>query len=149
MYTIRKAIAHDIPGIKHVNEECLAENYDVDTYVKHIELYNMTYVIELTNGDEPDVVGYIMGRIEDDVEAHVTSLAISPDHRNHKLGSRLLVTLLVDAKNRRMKSCSLQVRKGNEHALKLYKRLNFQPIRELSKYYEDGEDGIFMRRQLL
>ena len=149
MYTIRKAITHDIPSIKNVNEECLTENYDVDTYVKHIELYHMTYVVELTNADEPDVVGYIMGRIEDDVEAHVTSLAVAPAHRNNKLGSRLLIALLVDAKNRRMKSCSLQVRRGNDNALKLYKRLNFQPIRELSKYYEDGEDGIFMRRQLL
>jgi ribosomal-protein-alanine N-acetyltransferase len=142
MYKIRKSTAQDISAIDSVNKECLVENYDIDTYVMHIKLYNMTYVATL----DDKIVGYVMGRIEDGVEVHVTSIAVLPTDRGNKLGLRLMTSLLVDAKKRGIKSCSLQVRVGNIVARHIYKRLGFQELRELPAYYADGEDGILMRR---
>lgn len=142
--SIRLATQNDIPDIVRINETCLPENYDMDTYHKHLEIYNLTYVCCDMSGQ---INGYIMGRIEDGVEVHVTSIAVMPDMRGSKLGQRLLLTMLVAAKQKGLKGCSLQVRKSNEAAIHIYKKLGFQPIRDLDNYYGD-EDGVFMRRRI-
>lgn len=145
---IRSATVNDICIIKIINEASLTENYNIDTYQKHIEIYNMTYVIEQMANDKWQPVGYVMGRIDDGIEAHVSSIAVLPTSRGQKFGQRLMLAFLVEAKHRKLKSCSLQVRVGNAVAIHLYKRLGFHAIRELANYYPD-EDGILMRRQLL
>jgi len=144
---IRIATPDDIFDIAKINETSLPENYDLDTYTRHLELYGLTYVVEVLDGDESEIVGYIMGRIEDNVEAHITSIAVLAGSRNSKFGQRLVLTMLVAAKKRGLKGCSLQVRKGNDAAQHVYKKLGFQPIRDLYNYYGD-EDGVFMRRRL-
>jgi len=140
---IRLATHDDIEVIKNINESCLPENYDLDTYTKHLEIYGLTYVLE----SESQIVGYIMGRIEDSVEVHITSIAVLPEARGKMFGQRLVLTLLVTAKKRHLMGCSLQVRKSNDIAQYVYKKLGFQPIRELVNYYGD-EDGVFMRRRI-
>ena len=144
---IRIATPDDILDIIKINEISLPENYDLDTYTRHLELYGLTYVVEVHEADDRLIVGYIMGRIEDSVEAHITSIAVLAGSRNTKLGQRLVLTMLVAAKKRGLKGCSLQVRKGNEVAQHVYKKMGFQPIRDLANYYGD-EDGVFMRRRL-
>ncbi len=144
---IRLATLDDISIIKIINEESMSEHYDLDTYQKHIELYNMTYVIEQLAHEKWQPVGYIMGRVEDKVEAYVTSIAVLATSRGQGFGNRLMLAFLVEAKKRNLKSCSLQVRESNTVAIHLYKRLNFHPVKTLEKYYPD-EDGILMRRRI-
>lgn len=140
---IRIATVEDIIIIKSINNQCLPENYDYNTYENFLTIYNMTYVFI----DNSNIVGYIIGSIEDGVEAHIVSIAVLPDFRKKGFGQRLILALLVDAKKRNLKSCSLHVRVSND-AISIYKRLGFQPIREIEKYYHDGENGFLMRRKL-
>jgi len=144
---IRLATVDDLKTIKSINEQCLPENYDLETYEKLLSIYDMTYVLVCENPQT--IAGYVIGSIEDGVEAHIVSIAVLPEFRNKGFGQRLLLTLLVDAKRKGLKSCSLHVRVSNEQAISIYKHLKFQPIREIEKYYsEDGENGFLMRRQL-
>lgn len=144
MVTIRTAVNADIERISQINNSSMPENYVYDTFAKHISIYKMTFVAEKDNA----IVGYIMGTIEDKVEAHVTSIAVDEASRGMKIGQKLMIHFLLAAKKLRLKSCSLQVRVDNEVALHVYKRLNFQPIREHANYYSDGTAAYFMRRQL-
>jgi len=144
MTTIRVATEKDIEQISEINKASMPENYIYDTYSKHISIYKMTFVAE----KNAIIVGYIMGTIEDNVEAHVTSIAVAESSRGEKIGQRLLLHFLASAKNRKLKSCSLQVRVDNAVAIHIYKQLKFQPIREIEKYYSDGTSAYFMRRFL-
>lgn len=152
MYKIRLATLDDIKEIEAVNKANLSENYDYDTFVKHIELYNLTFVaVSSTNLEiyEMETIhGYIMGRIEDGVEAHVTSLAVNESMRGHGLGKKLLLEFLLEAKRRKLKACALQVRETNTIAQALYKKMGFKSIRLLENYY-GTENGILMRRMPL
>lgn len=90
---IRLATLDDINEIMTMNQANLSENYDYDTFAKHIEIYGLTYVAV-----SETIHGYIMGRIEDNVEAHVTSLAVNESARRLGLGKRLLLALLLETK---------------------------------------------------
>lgn len=144
---IRLATTDDLRTIKAINEKCLPENYDFDTYEKFLSVYNMTYVLVSKLEDKDTVVGYIIGSIEDGVEAHIISIAVLPNFRNKGFGQRLILTLLVDAKKKNLKSCSLHVRVSNAPAISIYKHLGFQPIRALENYYSN-ENGFLMRKKL-
>jgi len=144
---IRLATIDDLKTIKLINEQCLPENYDYGTYEHFLNIYNMTYVLVCENPQK--IAGYIIGSIEDGVEAHIVSIAVLPEFRKQGFGQRLILALLVDAKRKGLKSCSLHVRVSNKPAISVYRHLRFQPIREIEKYYsEDGENGFLMRRQL-
>ena len=150
---IRPATLDDIREILLVNQANLSETYDYDTVSRHIELYNLTYVAVTSTSSEvyemDTVHGYIMGYIEDRVEAHVTSLAVNESARGLGLGKRLLLEFLLEAKKRKLKGCSLQVRDDNKVAESLYKKMGFKSIRILENYYGKNEDGILMRRMPL
>lgn len=152
MIKIRRATLDDVKAIMAINVANLPENYDYDTYVKHIQIYNLTYVAVSQSDSEvyemETMHGYIMGRIEDGVEAQVTSIAVNEASRGSGIGKRLLLTFLLEAKKRQLKGCSLHVRENNKIARSLYEKMGFKAIRILHDYYGTN-DGIFMRRMPL
>ena len=142
----RNATRNDIKALDSLNRAVLPENYDTKTYEMHMELHptlNWVAVSETTQ----QIVGYVLTQVEDKVEAHITSIAVDPNHRRAGIGKRLLINALVSAKKMRLLSCSLHVRVSNEAAIQLYESLNFNKIRVKENYY-DGENAYLMRRQL-
>lgn len=90
------------------------------------------------------VVGYCgMWVILD--EAHVTTIAAHPDHRNRGLGALLLNQMINEAKRRGCIKMTLEVRPSNDHALRLYTKSGFVSHGLRPGYYADtGEDAIIM-----
>ena len=43
---------------------------------------------------------------------------------------------------------TLEVRRSNEYAMKLYNQLRFKEVAIRKKYYEDGEDAVLMALEL-
>ncbi len=76
-------------------------------------------------------------------EAHVTTLAVLPEYRQKGLGKRLLRVLMDYALNKGATKMTLEVRKSNEGALRLYEKLGFA-IRGVRKKYYQGEDAYIM-----
>jgi len=78
-------------------------------------------------------------------EAHIATLATHPDFRRRGVGERLLVEALDSAYNEGARSALLEVRAGNEPALKLYNKLGFETAGRRPHYYKDNhEDAILM-----
>lgn len=142
----RHATKNDIKAIDSLNRAVLPENYDAKTYEMHMELYPMLNWVAVSETTQ-QIVGYVLTQVEDKVEAHITSIAVDPNHRRAGIGKRLLINALVSAKKMRLLSCSLHVRVSNEAAIQLYESLNFNKIRVKENYY-DGENAYLMRRQL-
>jgi ribosomal-protein-alanine N-acetyltransferase len=77
-------------------------------------------------------------------EAHVTNIAVDPAWHRHKIGTRLLLTLMRQALARSCRNVTLEVRVSNTGAQAMYRRFGFAPAGVRRKYYESVEDAIVM-----
>jgi len=78
-------------------------------------------------------------------EAHVTNVAVHPDYRGHGLGKRIMLELMERARSRSATRMTLEVRKSNDVARRLYEKLGFVAKGIRKGYYADlKEDAIIM-----
>jgi ribosomal-protein-alanine N-acetyltransferase len=78
-------------------------------------------------------------------EAHLTTIAISPNYRGQSLGELLLVHTLDYLMGRIIHSYTLEVRSSNTGAQALYLKYGFEILGLRPKYYQDTkEDGLIM-----
>lgn len=78
-------------------------------------------------------------------EAHVTTIAIAEAERRKGIGSRLMVELLTRAQRAGMVCSTLEVRAGNEAAIRMYEKFGYTVTTTRKGYYPDNkEDAIVM-----
>lgn len=78
-------------------------------------------------------------------EAHITTLAVDPEHRGRHIGERLLLALLEEGIRRRASRATLEVRQSNRVAQRLYHKFGFYEASVRKSYYTDnGENAIVM-----
>jgi ribosomal-protein-alanine N-acetyltransferase len=78
-------------------------------------------------------------------EAHVTTLAIAESLRRQGIGEKLMIDLLNKSKEVGMVCSTLEVRAGNEAAIKLYEKLGYKITARRKGYYPDNkEDAAVM-----
>jgi [ribosomal protein S18]-alanine N-acetyltransferase len=91
-----------------------------------------------------EVVGY-GGLICYGDEAHVTNVAVDPMQHRHKIGTRLLYELVVNAIDMGAQAVSLEVRVSNWGAQRMYGRFGFRPVGIRRNYYQElNEDALIM-----
>lgn len=91
-----------------------------------------------------DVVGYA-GMMYTGLESHVTNIAVDPEWHGHKIGTRLLLTIVTEAIARGTESISLEVRVTNEVAQSMYEKFGFSVTGVRKGYYiETNEDAYIM-----
>lgn len=81
-------------------------------------------------------------------EVQIMNVATVPSLRRRGY-ARALLRDVVDAAHGRARSLILEVRRGNEPAIRMYESLGFQGVGVRPRYYaNDGEDALVMRREL-
>ncbi|HWC32392.1 MAG TPA: ribosomal protein S18-alanine N-acetyltransferase [Actinomycetota bacterium] len=90
------------------------------------------------------VVGY-GGLVGYGDEAHITTIAVDPEHHRKKIGTRLMYELVARARELGARAVSLEVRVTNWGAQRLYARFGFRPVGVRKNYYQEtGEDALVM-----
>lgn len=77
-------------------------------------------------------------------EAHISTIATHPQWRRRGLGELLLLNLLYLARAETAVLATLEVRRSNETAQKLYQKYQFAVVGERRRYYRNGEDAMLM-----
>lgn len=78
-------------------------------------------------------------------EAHITTLAVHPEHRREHIGESLLVHNVLDARENSALWLTLEVRVSNEAAQKLYFKYGFRNLGIRKRYYQDNsEDALVL-----
>ncbi len=78
-------------------------------------------------------------------EAHITNVAVSPDHRRNGYGRRIMLESMRAAVTFHATQMTLEVRETNFGAQALYEGLGFQMAGRRKKYYSDtGEDAFIL-----
>ena len=78
-------------------------------------------------------------------EAHITTLAVHPEHRRKRVGEQLLINDIVKARQLQADWMTLEVRVSNESAQRLYGKYSFKSLGVRRNYYQDnGEDALVL-----
>lgn len=140
------------------SEDLLDEIYEVelkcfkDPYPRGLLLYYMRLSGDLfvTCRVGSQLAGYAIGILEDrGKKGHVVSICVDPDHRRRGVGRDLMLLLKDLFRSKGAREIVLEVRVGNEPAIRLYRRLGFEIVDLLRRYYSDGEDAYLMRKRLV
>ena len=130
----------DIPVVAELEREIYPEPWAPRVFFDELAQPNRSYVVALDAAGE--IVGYAgMLRVEED--AHITTLAIDPGARRAKLGTRLMLSLVDEARDAGARHLTLEVRMSNTAAQQLYRRFGFAPV-GLRKNYYRTEDALIM-----
>ncbi|MFP4655067.1 MAG: ribosomal protein S18-alanine N-acetyltransferase [Methanohalobium sp.] len=124
------------------------ENFSEHNPFIYINFYEMNRdgFIVATNGNK--IAGYVVGYQIYENEGRIFTLAVKKRHWGKGIGSELLNAILGIFHKNGLKYASLEVRKSNVRAQKLYSRMDFVPCWVEKGYYSDGEDGVIMKSYL-
>ena len=142
--TIRIAREEDIESMAQLDKICFSAPWSKESFESEIvENARALYIVAIVDNE---LVGYAgMWGILD--EGHITNIAVHPDHRRKHIGEALVSILAKTAEESGIDKLTLEVRKSNEPAKALYKKLGFEAKGLRKGYYEDNnEDAIIMWR---
>jgi [ribosomal protein S18]-alanine N-acetyltransferase len=93
--------------------------------------------------------GYVLTRISaGSTRAELISIAVDPLFRRKGAAAVMLESTLRRLRRRGVARFSLMVKLTNDAARRFYEKYSFVRVRRVPAYYEDGEDGILMSREL-
>ncbi len=130
-----------VDSILLIENECFADPWSRDSIEKELENSFARYVVIKKNNA---VVGYGgMWLILD--EAHITNIAVLEAFRRTGIGKLLVIALIEICKKENITSLTLEVRKSNIAAQRLYTKFGFIPEGIRKGYYaNNNEDAIIM-----
>ncbi len=141
---VRKMKIGDVGSVVDIEQRCFPIPWTKGTFVMEIVSNKLArYCVAEVDGR---VVGYGgMWLIID--EAHITNIAVHPEHRGEGVGKKLVEHLIDEASDTDIHKVTLEVRRSNFIARALYTKFGFEPRGIRPGYYRDnGEDAIIMWR---
>ncbi|MEB3299905.1 MAG: ribosomal protein S18-alanine N-acetyltransferase [Candidatus Sericytochromatia bacterium] len=137
-----RPMAHaDIPALLPIEARCFGDHWTVQSFRDELDQACSTYVVVEIDGE---IVGYAGFWLILE-EAHITTVAVHPDHQGQGLGEQLLVALIDAALEREARWMTLEVRVSNTGAQALYRKYGFESLGRRRGYYQnDGEDALVM-----
>ena len=144
---IRKAKISDLEAIKEIEDESFINPFTKEDLLYEISQNPVSNFLVL----EKDglVVGFIDYWVTFD-SATIDQIAVKKSERNQGFAKILLEKSINDLKELgELSFFTLEVRASNEPAINLYKSFGFQKVTIKEKYYDDGEDAIYMVKGLV
>ena len=127
----------DFPQVLDIEGESFNRPWSVDKFVDFISQPNTSATITTVGGQ---VVGYMLLERIHEVggdRLHIAHIAVSKAHRGKGIGSTMVNSLEGN-------TVTLNMRRSNTKAQRLYYELGFRIVRTLPQHYADGEDGFFL-----
>lgn len=144
---IRKAKISDLDAIKEIEDESFINPFTKEDLLYEISQNPVSNFLVL----EKDglVVGFLDYWVTFD-SATIDQIAVKKSERNQGFAKILLEKSINDLKELgEVSFFTLEVRTSNEPAINLYKSFGFQKVTIKEKYYDDGEDAIYMIKGLV
>ncbi len=139
---IVKMLPEHIDGVMVVENLSFSIPWSRDSFMDEVTIN--TFARYFCAKSNETVIGYAgMWKVFD--EGHITNIAVHPEFRNTGIGSLLMEHLIQAAKGEDITSMTLEVRKGNSAAIRLYEKYNFSVQGVRRGYYADNrEDALIM-----
>lgn len=147
---IREAKQRDVKRFVEIEKSVYNGSAPWSAFAFKYELFNKNGGKYLTGVFNNRVVAFIGSNQLIGSELHLTNFAVDKNYQKKEIGSNMLQAQIEFARNTGVKKISLEVRKSNIFAQKIYHRFGFEVIGEKPKYYnDDHEDAIAMEKVLI
>ena len=129
-------------GVLRIEAQVYPRPWSLSLFMSELALRaSRAYCVARVNGV---VVGY-SGLMLVGEDAHITTIAVDPAWHRQKIATRLMVNLANEARRRRARNLTLEVRVSNAAAQALYHKFGFRPAGIRKNYYvETNEDALVM-----
>lgn len=142
--TTREATINDLDILLKIEMTCFVSPWNEEQLLYELNENPVSnFFIAEVNGQ---VVGFYDYWVTFD-SATISQIAVLPEYRRKGIGSFLLQEIIDDCSAKRVMNITLEVRKDNINAQKLYKKLGFKEILIKTAYYSNGDDAIYMMRK--
>lgn len=141
---LRPATPGDVPAINAIEKGAFPCPWP--EYAFHRELENDLSMLKVLTV-EGKVVGYYDLWVCAD-EGHLLNVAVAERERRRGYGTMLMDDVIAEAQRSGCVRIVLEVRPGNEAAIKIYEKLGFEKVTRRPRYYADGEDADVMVKSL-
>ena len=143
---IRTATVRDLKAIWEIEEASYASPWPKETFFVDITLNaDAKYFVAMI---DRHIVGFIGGWFKEG-KLHIINVATHPSSRGCGVAKQLVQFLIDLARDLKMESAFLEVRRSNVAAQKLYDGLGFVVMGLRPMYYPDNmEDGLLMTKEL-
>ena len=145
-YMIRLLSETDLPELILIEQLTQLAPWSEDTFTQCFKLGSRGWVIEHDNRS----IGFVI-LMQQMGECHILNICIHPDYQHQGFGQQLLVYVLKAAKEKNAGIAYLEVRRSNQHAISLYKKMGFVEIGDRKDYYpakKGREDAILYAKDL-
>lgn len=141
--SIREANSSDVSNIIKNDLIMIGESLGSETIQEHLANSDLMkyYIIETKNNRQ--FIGVISLWIDED-KAQINNFYIINKFQNQGLGKKLMNYIWHEFKSNQIHEVTLEVRKTNVSAIRLYETYGFRQISIRKNYYANGEDALFM-----
>jgi len=150
-FFLDKMTVEDIPEVMRIERRVFSAMWTSGIYRRELTANPWSHyrVLRPTQPALPPILAY-GGVWQMDKSAHIPTIATHPDYQGRRLGSYLLLHLMMLGEKLGCTQATLEVRASNYGAQKLYLRHGFEVAGIRYHYYNDnGEDAIIMTRPTL
>ena len=138
--TVASMKKEDVPSVALLERECFASPWSENTLLEETE--NPTALFLVAKDENNGIVGYV-GANNILGEVFITNIAVTKPFRRKGVASLLLKTLVDKCAQSKASYLTLEVRRSNISAIKLYEKFGFLPVGERKSFYSDPtEDAL-------
>ena len=139
----RITAAADLDAILEIEEASFHNPTTREWYERELQRPEVCFIYVLRTAESPSAAFCAFWRVAD--QAHINNLAVRPELRRQGLGSQLLEAIIAEAKTLGAATLTLEVRRSNIAAQRLYLRAGFheEAIRK-SYYTQPVEDALVL-----
>ena len=135
--------AADLDAILEIEQVSFNNPTTQEWYERELQRPEVCFIYVLRTPESPTAAFCAFWRVAD--QAHINNLAVRPELRRRGLGSQLLEAIIAEARRLGAGTLSLEVRRSNLAAQRLYLRAGFREEAVRKSYYtQPVEDALVL-----
>lgn len=142
---VRDMVNADLGRVMEIENLCFKAPWGKEDLYREINDNQLSVLLVITVNDL--VVGFCDYWNTFD-SGTICQIAIHPDYQHQSLGTRLLDEVIKDAQAKKTRILTLEVRESNCKAIKFYQKHGFSITLVKEKYYSNGENAIYMIKEV-
>jgi ribosomal-protein-alanine N-acetyltransferase len=143
-FRLRRMILPDLPEVLAIERRSFPNPWPESTFRGELQNAGISHPLVAVKPESGEILGYLIyWKIAD--EAQVNNLAVHPDFRNRRIGVEMLREVLATLSREDVRLVTLEVRRSNAPARRLYEKLGFKVMGIRKAYYSNPvEDALVL-----
>jgi [ribosomal protein S18]-alanine N-acetyltransferase len=144
----------DFEGLWSIDQRCFEPGIaysrrELARYMRQRSAFTIIGETRETSRSRWRMVGFVVGQVVRGKLGHIVTIDVLPEGRRTGIGSRLMSEAEARLRERGCEAIALETAVDNAAAIAFYKRLGFEVIRTIPRYYLGKIDALLMMKPLI